>query len=94
VTAQLVQLYDQAGASRKFEIVLFGYDRDQKAIEGYLKKSHMAFPAVTKADLGKVKSLSKTGDTGFIPNAVLVTRDGKLVTNDLDQLLQTLRNLK
>ena len=80
--------------SNKFEIVHFSYDSDQKSMEAYMKKSHMAFPAVAKADLKKVGALAKTGETGFIPNAVLVKPDGKLVTNDLDKLIQTLRSLK
>lgn len=89
-----MQLYDEAGPTRKFEIVLLSYDSDQKSMEAYMKKSHMAFPAVAKADLAKVGALPKTGNTGFIPNAVLVKPDGKLVTNDLDQVLQTVRSLK
>lgn len=91
MTAQLVQLYNRAGADRQFEIVLFGYDRDQKSMEDYLKKSGMEFPAVNKADMDAVKELARTGDTGFIPNVVLVKPDGTLVSNDLDKVLQTLR---
>lgn len=94
MTAQLVQLYDQAGPDRKFEVVLIGYDSDQKSMEAYMKKSHMAFPAVLRKELGSAAPLAKTGSTGFIPNAVLLKPDGTLVTNDLDQLLNTLRGLK
>lgn len=90
----MVQLYDSAGPTRKFEIVLIGYDRDQGAVEAYLKKSHMNFPALKKDEIASVKTLAKTGDTGFIPNTVLIKPDGSLVSNDLEKVLQTLRGLQ
>jgi len=93
VTAQLVQLYEEAGEDRNFEIVLFGYDSDQKAIESYLKKSNLAFPAVKKNEMQAVAKLGELGNTGFIPNTVLVTPDGNMVTNDRDEVMETLRTL-
>tara|TARA_R110002096_G_scaffold16106_10_gene54997 strand:- start:8552 stop:8833 length:282 start_codon:yes stop_codon:yes gene_type:complete len=93
VTAQLVQLYNEAGEERKYEIVLFGYDSDQNSLENYLKKSKMAFPAVNKADMEKVAELAKLGETGFIPNVVLVKPDGTMVDNDRDKVFDILKNL-
>ena len=93
MTAQLVQLYNDAGKDRKFEIVLFGYDSNQSGIENYLKKSNMAFPAVKKADLKSVSKLGKLGDTGYIPNVVLVTPDGKMVDNNRDKVLEKVKSL-
>ena len=93
MTAQLVQLYDEAGDDRKFEIVLFGYDSDQKSLEKYLKKSKMAFPAVNKADMSKVAELAEVGNTGFFPCTVLLTPDGKMVDNDLSKVVQKLKSL-
>ncbi|MEO0445318.1 MAG: thioredoxin-like domain-containing protein [Verrucomicrobiota bacterium] len=93
MTAQLVQLYEKAGDDRKFEVVLFGYDRDQASLEAYMKKSKMAFPAVNKADMAAVKDLGSLGETGYIPNVVLVTPDGKLVDNDQAKVFEKIQTL-
>lgn len=93
MTAQLVQLYDEAGEDRKFEVVLFGYDSDQNSLENYLKKSKMAFPAVNKAEMDNVAELAKLGETGFIPNVVLVKPDGTMVDNDSGKVFETLKAL-
>ncbi len=86
MTAQLVQQYKDAGADRKFEIILVGYDDDDKALEGYMKKSKMAWPALKISERDSVAKLTKVGDTGFIPNAVAITPEGKLITNELKEV--------
>jgi hypothetical protein len=83
VTAQLAQLYKDAGADRKFEVILVSYDDDDKALEGYMKKSKMEWPALKVSENEAMAKLLKLGDTGFIPNAVAVSPDGKMLTNDL-----------
>ena len=92
MTAQLVQLYDKAGDDRKFEIVLFGYDRTPDAHVDYLKKAAIKFPAV-KLDERKGLDLSELGDTGYIPNIVLVKPDGKMITNDRSKALAEITKL-
>ncbi len=94
MTAQLVQLYNEAGEDRKFEIVLFGYDSDQSSLEKYMKKSKMKFAAVNKAEMGNVAELASLGETGFIPNVVLVGPSGELIDNDQDKVLKKLQSLE
>lgn len=86
-----MQLYKDAGKDRKFEIVLFGYDRSQDGVEKYLMDSSIPFPCVNKADMGDVKDLAELGKTGYIPNMVLVNPDGTMVTNDRDKVLAKLK---
>ena len=93
MTAQLVQLYDKAGPERKFEIILFGMDDSQNAMEAYMRDSHMAFPAVRMELKSKLESLARTSNSGSLPNVALVTREGKLVTGDIDQVLAILSAL-
>lgn len=86
MTAQLVQLYKDAGEKRNFELVLVGYDDDDKALEGYMKKNKLGWPALKISLRDKVEKLTKIGDTGYIPNAVAITPEGKLITNDLEKV--------
>ncbi len=86
-----MQLYKDAGDDRNFEIVLFGYDREQAGLEGYLTGSDIGFPAVNKADMAKVEALSALGKTGYIPNLVMVKPDGTMVHNDRTKILAKLK---
>lgn len=86
-----MQLYKDAGEDRNFEIVLFGYDRDQAGLEKYLAGSEIGFPAVNKADIAKVADLAELGKTGYIPNLVLVNPDGTMVHNDRAKILAKLK---
>lgn len=94
MTAQLAQLYKDAGADRKFEIILVSYDEDDKSLEGYMKKSKMEWPALKVSERDSVEKLTKVGETGFIPNAVALTPDGKLITNDLKEVEAKLKGGK
>ena len=93
MTAQLAQLYKDAGKDRKFEIVLFDYDDTEKAMLKYLTKMKIDFPAV-KLDKAKGLSYAKLGDTGFIPNMVMVTPDGKMVSNDQAEVMKKIKSMK
>ena len=86
MTAQLAQLYKDAGADRKFEVILVSYDDDDAALEGYMKKSKMEWPALKVSENESMAKLVKIGESGFIPNAVALTPEGKLITNDLDEV--------
>lgn len=86
-----MQLYKDAGEDRKFEIVLFGYDRSQDGVEKYMTDSRIPFPAVNKAAMEDVKDLAEMGKTGYIPNMVLVNPDGTMVTNDREKVLAKLK---
>ena len=86
-----MQLYKDAGDDRKFEIVLFGYDRSQEGLEKYMTGSTIPFPAVNKANMGDVADLAELGKTGYIPNLVLVNPDGSMVTNERDAIFAKLK---
>lgn len=86
-----MQLYKDAGEDRNFEIVLFGYDQSQDGLEKYMTDSSIPFPAINKKDMGEVKDLAVLGETGFIPNLVLVNPDGTMVHNDRGKILAKLK---
>lgn len=96
MTKQLASLNEKnlkLGDKSKFQIVLVGYDRDAKGNEGYLKKGGMNFPAVKIADKESIENLTKKGETGFIPNVVLLKPDGTMVSNDRGEVMSKLEEL-
>ena len=93
MTSQLVELYNKAGDDRNFEVILFGYDSDQAAMEAYMKKSKAAFPALKMAEKSNVELLTQLGNSGFLPGAVLVSPSGEVVSNDPKTVLTKLKDL-
>ena len=83
------QALSQEGA-RKFEIVLVGYDRDSTAHQKYMKKSKIPFPAIKMASKEALTKLTDIGAEQWIPNAALLTKDGKLITNKRDKVFAKL----
>jgi hypothetical protein len=81
------------GAKGKFQIVLVGYDRDAAGNKGYLEKGGMNFPAVKIADKERLENLTKKGETGFIPNIVLLKPDGTMVSNKKEEVMKKLTEL-
>ena len=81
------------GDKSKFQIVLVGYDRSKEGNEGYLTKSKLNFPAVKIAEKASLKELTSKGETGFIPNLVLLKPDGTMVSNDRAEVLAKLEKM-
>ncbi len=81
------------GDKKKFEIILDGYDRNKDAHRKYVKDSGMTWMAVKLADKKALGELTKEGDTGFLPNLILLKPDGTMVTNDRAKVLAKLEEL-
>jgi hypothetical protein len=81
------------GDKRKFQLVLVGYDRNEKANKGYLKDNKLSWPGVKLPDKGALKKLTSKGETGFLPNLVMLKPDGTMVTNDRAKVLKELTKL-
>jgi len=81
------------GAKGKFQIVLVGYDRDAASNQGYLKSGGMNFPAVKLAEKEGIEKLTKKGETGFLPNVVLLKPDGTVVSNKKEEVMKKLTEL-
>jgi hypothetical protein len=83
----------QLGEKNKFQVVLVGFDDSEESNANYLVKKKINFPGIKIANRDEVFPLLKEGSTGFIPNTVLLKPDGKLVTNDQDEIIKLLNEL-
>lgn len=81
------------GDKKKFQIVLVDYDRSQKGLENYVKGSEMTWPAIKLDQMKSVSKLTSLGETGFIPNLVLLNAAGEMVSNDRKEVLKKLSGL-
>ena len=89
----MAKYYNQAlekKDARNYEIVLVGYDRDSKAHQKYMKKSKIPFPAIKMASKEALTKLTDIGAEEWVPNAALITKDGKLITNEQDEVFAKL----
>ena len=89
----MAQIYDKAlkqGDKRVFEIILIGYDESSRKHEKYIKKSEIKWPAIKFADIKSLERITGLGETGCLPCTALVSKDGKLVTNDDKKVLARL----
>ena len=89
----MAQIYKDAGKNRKFEVVLVAYDDNDKAGGKYMTKSNMKWPGVKVSQIENIEKLTKIGASDFIPNAVLMTPDGKLIDNDVQKVLAKLKKI-
>lgn len=81
------------GDKRKFQLILVGYDRTKEGNEAYLKDGKLSWPGVKLAGRKSLQDLLKKGETGFIPNLVLLKPDGTMESNDRGAVLQKLDKL-
>jgi thiol-disulfide isomerase/thioredoxin len=78
-TPKLVEWYNNFKAKHpEFELVFVSSDRDQAAMEKYIKDDKMPWPAV-KFDLAQSEKFQKFSSSG-IPYLVLIDNEGKAVT--------------
>ena len=93
VTKQLVSLNkknNELGKKKKFQLVLVDYDRTKEGLAKYLKSSKMNWPAIKLDQMKSVKKLTSLGETGFIPNVVLLKPDGSMVSNNKEEVIKKL----
>ena len=93
VTKQLVSLNEKnikLGDKKKFQLVLVDYDRTPEGLVKYLKSSKINWPAIKLDQKKNLKKLVSLGETGFIPNIVLIKTDGSMVSNDRAEVLKKL----
>ena len=93
VTKQLVSLNEKnikLGDKKKFQLVLVDYDRTPEGLVKYLKSSKINWPAIKLDQKKNLKKLVSLGETGFIPNIVLIKPDGSMVSNDRAEVLKKL----
>ena len=64
MTAQLAQIYKDAGKDRKFEVVLVSYDDDDAAGAAYLKDSKQEWPGVKVSEVENIKAVTDVGIVG------------------------------
>jgi len=81
------------GDKRKFQLVLVGYDRNEKAHVSYVKSDGISWPAVKYDAKGGLKKLLSKGETGFLPSLVLLKPDGTVVSNKTPTVLKKLEKL-
>ncbi len=81
------------GDKSKFQLILLGYDGTKEGNEGYVTGKKLNFPAIKVEGRDAITDLLKTGDTGFIPNVVLLKPDGSLVSNDQNVVMKKLIEL-
>ncbi len=79
-TPKLVEFRD-ACAKDNFEIVFVSCDKDQKAMEGYMKETKMKWLAVPFDSPLRDKLLDDFGVRG-IPYLVVLDKDGKIVSKN------------
>lgn len=82
------------GDKSKFQLVMVGYDRQKAGYEAYLTKGKLSWPAVKLSEKAGLKeALLSKGETGFIPNLVMLKADGTMVSNDTKVVLAKLKKL-
>ena len=81
------------GDKKKFQLILVDYDRSPEALIKYLKSSKINWPAIKLDQKKSVEKLTKLGETGFIPNVVMLKPDGSMVSNDRVEVLKRLEKL-
>jgi nucleoredoxin len=87
-TPKLVAWYNEFKAKHPdFELVFVSSDRDQAAMEDYIKGDNMPWPAV-KFDQAQSETFRKFGSSG-IPYLVLIDNEGNAVTAQPDNEWQS-----
>ena len=87
-TPKLVEWYNNFKPKHPdFELVFVSSDRDQAAMEGYIKGDNMPWPAV-KFDQAQIEAFRKFGSSG-IPYLVLIDNEGNAVTAQPDNEWQS-----
>ena len=81
------------GDKKKFQIVLVDYDRSQEGLDKYVKGGEMTWPAIKHDQKESVTELTSLGETGFIPNLVLLNAAGEMISNDRKEVLKKLSDL-
>ena len=86
----MAQFYKDAGDKRDFEVVLIGYDENQKAHEKYMKKSKMEWAGLKMSAKGAIVS-KLVPKTAFLPSMVMMDPAGKVVAGDTQAVMKKLK---
>lgn len=81
------------GEKSKFQLILVGYDRGEEGNADYITSKKINFPAIKVEGREPLMPLLMVGNTGFIPQIVVMKPDGELVTNDEAEALAMLEEL-
>jgi nucleoredoxin len=83
-TPQLVEYYNRVAPQHpEFEIVLYSFDKSAADMEGYMRESHMPWPAIDFEKREEKAELKKTYGGG-IPSLMLFDSTGKLISSSFD----------
>ena len=72
------------------EYILMNYDDSQKAMDKYMVKSKINFPALKHSET-KTNALATFHKTEFLPTVVLASAEGKVISTDLATVLTKLK---
>jgi nucleoredoxin len=85
VTPELVSFYKEFKADHpNFELIMVCHDKTQDAMQAYIKKEEMPWPALRFQDVWNQKLWPLHYIAKGIPNLVLVDSDGKVLSSTYD----------
>ena len=79
-TPKLVEFRD-ACAKENFEVVFVSFDKDEKAMKGYMKETNMKWLAVPFSSSLR-KQLSNTYNVSAIPYLIVLDKEGKIISKN------------
>jgi nucleoredoxin len=83
-TPKLVEFYNASeGKKKDFEVIFVSRDNDEKAMEEYMAKDKMPWPAITYRHLDRLKKVQEFSGKG-IPCLVLVDAEGNVVSHSYE----------
>lgn len=83
-TPKLVEFYNASeGKKKDFEVIFVSRDNDEKAMEEYMSKDKMPWPAITFRQLDRLKKVQEFSGNG-IPCLVLVDAEGNVVSDSYE----------
>lgn len=81
------------GEGIKFQLILVGYDPTEEGNANYITSKKLNFPALKVEGREPVFPVLMVGNTGSIPQIVVMKPDGELITNDEAKALAMLEEL-
>lgn len=81
------------GDNKKFQLILVGLDGSEVANAKYMTSKKINFPGLKLEGRDSIDDLLSIGNTGFIPQIVVLKANRELVTNDENQAIEMLKKL-
>lgn len=83
-TPKLVEFYNSSeGKKKDFEVIFVSRDNNEKAMEDYMAKDKMPWPAITYRQLDRLKKVQEFSGRG-IPCLVFVDAEGNVVSHSYE----------